>query len=220
MLCFYYLFPIENSTDKGFYLLVKYTPFRLRRNIAARLAPFIAIFLLGYIRKVCALRNQSQKAVILTTLLRLCRYGANPTSCLTLSTPRKRRYFVEAVKSVIRLKIVPTNGYICLANIYRFVWSVWSEPDILPYAFDTSEAWVFCRGERTRARRVVQSCDFEEGSRTVYINFIHLKTVPTNGFIRLPNIHRFVWSVWSEPDVLPYAFDTSKALVFCRGERA
>ena len=35
------------------------------------------------------------------------------------------------------------------ANIYPFVWSVWSEPDVLPYAFDTSEAWVFCRGERT-----------------------------------------------------------------------
>ena len=72
-------YPLEDSTDKGLYLLVEYTPFRLRRNIAARLAPFIAIFLLGYIRKVCALRNQSQKAVILTTLLRLCRYGANPT---------------------------------------------------------------------------------------------------------------------------------------------
>ena len=86
---------ISDSTDKRFYLLVEYTPFRLRRNIAARLAPFIAIFLLGYIRKVCALRNQSQKAVILTTLLRLCRYRANPTFCLTLSIPRKRGYFVE-----------------------------------------------------------------------------------------------------------------------------
>ena len=36
------------------------------------------------------------------------------------------------------------------ANIYPFVWSVWSEPDILPYAFDTSEAWVFCRGCQIR----------------------------------------------------------------------
>ena len=134
-------------------MLVEYTPFRLRRNIAARLAPFIAIFLLGYIRKVCALRNQSQKAVILTTLLRLCRYRANPTFCLTLSILRKRGYFVEAVKSVIRLKTVPTNGFIRLSNIHRFVWSVWSEPDVLPYAFDTSEAWVFCRGERTVTER-------------------------------------------------------------------
>ena len=33
---------ICHSTDKGLYLLVEYTPFRLRRNIAARLAPFIA----------------------------------------------------------------------------------------------------------------------------------------------------------------------------------
>ena len=88
------IYPLEDSTDKGLYLLVEYIPFRLRRNIAARLAPFIVIFLLGYIRKVCALRNQSQKAVILTTLLRLCRYGANPTFCLTLSILRKRGYFV------------------------------------------------------------------------------------------------------------------------------
>ena len=42
------------------------------------------------------------------------------------------------------------------ANIYPFVWSVWSEPDVLPYAFDTSEARVFCRGERTRPQRLVQ----------------------------------------------------------------
>ena len=78
------------------------------------------------------------------------RYRANPTFCLTLSILRKRGYFVEAVKSVIRLKTVPTNGFIRLPNIYRFVWSVWSEPDILPYAFDTSEAWVFCRGCQIR----------------------------------------------------------------------
>ena len=65
---------------------------------------------------------------------------------------------------------------------------------------------------------MVQSCDFEESSRAEY--FIYpIKTVPTNGFIRLPNIYRFVWSVWSEPDILPYAFDTSEAWVFCRGER-
>ena len=107
--------PLEDSTDKRFYSLAEYTPFRLRRNIAAHLAPFIAIFLLGYIRKVCALRNQSQKAVILTTLLRLCRYGANPTSCLTLSIPRKRGDFVEAFNYIIRLKIVPTKGYICFS---------------------------------------------------------------------------------------------------------
>ena len=88
-------YQLEDSTDKRLYLFAEYTPFRLRRNIAARLAPLIAIFLLGYIRKVCALRNQSQKAVILTSLLRLCRYGANPTSCLTLSILRKRGYFVE-----------------------------------------------------------------------------------------------------------------------------
>ena len=51
---------------------------------------------------------------------------------------------------LIRLKTVPTNGFIRLSNIHRFVWSVWSEPDVLPYAFDTSEAWVFCRGCQIR----------------------------------------------------------------------
>ena len=38
-------------------------------------------------------------------------------------------YFVEAIKSLNSLKTVPTIGYIL--DIYLFVWSVWSEPDIL-----------------------------------------------------------------------------------------
>ena len=131
MLCVCYLFPIENSTDKGFYLLVEYTPFRLRRNIAARLAPFIAIFLLGYIRKVCALRNQSQKAVILTTLLRLCRYRANPTFCLTLSIPRKRGYFVEVSESAAMFPTLcerKINYYPLCASAKSGVIFVFSKP--------------------------------------------------------------------------------------------
>ena len=60
---------------------------------------------------------------------------------------RERSIFIYPIK------IVPTNGFIRLSNIHRFVWSVWSEPDVLPYAFDTSEAWVFCRGERTVTER-------------------------------------------------------------------
>ena len=47
------------------------------------------------------------------------------------------RIFAKACDQTnIRLKTVPTKGYIF--NIHPFVWSVWSEADLLLYAFDTS----------------------------------------------------------------------------------
>ena len=85
---------------------------------------------------------------------------------------------------LIRLKRVPTKGFICSSNITLSFGRYRANP-------------TFC----------------------LTLSIPRKKTVPTNGFIRLSNIHRFVWSVWSEPDVLPYAFDTSEAWVFCRGER-
>ena len=87
-------------------------------------------------------------------------------------------YFVEAIKSLNSLKRVPTIGYIY--DIHLFVWSVWSEPDILGSMCKILCAYAY----------------FVEAIKSLN----SLKRVPTIGYIY--DIDLFVWSVWSEPDIL------------------
>ena len=75
---------------------------------------------------------------------------------------------------LIRLKRVPTKGFICSSNITLSFGRYRANP-------------TFCLTLSIPRKRGY----FVEAVKTV----IRLKTVPTNGFIRLSNIHRFVWSV-------------------------
>ena len=84
------------------------------------------------------------------------------------------------LQATIVIKTVPTKGYILIINIYPFVWSVWSEPDILGSMYKNLCAYAYF---------------------VVAIKSLNsLKTVPTIGYIY--DIDLFVWSVWSEPDIL------------------
>ena len=78
---------------------------------------------------------------------------------------------------LIRLKRVPTKGFICSSNITLSFGRYRANP-------------TFCLTLSIPRKRGY----FVEAVKSV----IRLKTVPTNGFIRLSNIHRFVWSVWRE----------------------